>query len=274
METVTTFNDVTSPINGNYVFVNPQNSKMDGGKITFHGTGNVLFVEDGVNLSNSTIGFQGSNSILYLSKNRHIYYVNISINNNSTVYLGKNCYFNGKMTIVASEQQNIIIGDEGLFSFGIFIRTADPHLIYDGITKKRINPSRFVLIGDHIWLGQNSLILKGSVIGSGAIIGGNTVLSNKHIPSNTSVAGNPARIIKQDVFFSSECVHAWTDETTAKYETMDTDKYIYHHSPDTVDMKSIDSELKNARAGMERLDIIKEKLVQYTKKDRFFIEKQ
>ncbi len=273
METITTFNGIQGNVNGNYIFVNPQNSKMEGSKITFHGTGNVLFVEDGVNLSNSTIGFQGSNSIVYLSKNRHIYYVNISINHNSTVYLGKNCYFNGKMTIVASEQQNIIIGDEGLFSFGIFIRTADPHLIYDGITKKRINPSRSVLIGDHIWLGQNVLILKGSVIGSGAIIGGNAVLSNKRIPSNTSVAGNPARIMKHDVFFSSECVHAWTDEMTEKYETMDTDKYIYHPSSDTVDMKFIDEELKNAGNGMERLDIIKEKLAEYTKKDRFYIDK-
>lgn len=61
---------------------------------------------------------------------------------------------------------------------------------------------------------------------------------------------------------------------TEKYETMDTDKYIYHSSSDTIDMRFIDEELKNAGDSMKRLDIIKEKLAQYTEKNRFFIDKQ
>ncbi|MGN0394904.1 MAG: acyltransferase [Coprococcus sp.] len=269
MELLTSFNDIESEVKQNKVYANPQKSSLENSKITFRGTGNILFVEDGVRLSNCTIGFQGSNSVVYLSKNRHIYYLNISINNNSCVYIGEDCYFNGKMTIVASEQQNILIGNDGLFSFGIFIRTADPHLVYDCNTKKRINDSRSVLIGDHVWLGQNALILKGTAIGSGAIIGGNAVLSNKTIPSNVSAAGNPSRIIKSGVFFSSECVHAWTDEMTEKYEYMDTDKYIYDVSCDTVDMKTIDAELKAASTGSDRLEITKKLLADNTAKNRF-----
>ena len=49
------------------------------------------------------------------------------------------------------------------------IRTADPHIIYD-IHRKRINPSKSVFIGDHVWCGQNVLLLKGCRVGSGVSV--------------------------------------------------------------------------------------------------------
>ena len=111
---------------------------MDGSKIIFNGSGNILVVEDGVKLSSSTVLFNGSNAVCYLSASKNPYYVNLTVNNNSCIFFGRGNYINGKMTLITSEQQNIIIGDDGLFSFGIFIRTADPHLLYDCGSGKRI----------------------------------------------------------------------------------------------------------------------------------------
>ena len=102
---------------------------MDGSKIIFNGSDNILVVEDGVKLSSSTVLFNGSNAVCYLGANKNPYYVNLTVNNNSCIFFGRGNYINGKMTLITSEQQNIIIGDDGLFSFGIFIRTADPHLM-------------------------------------------------------------------------------------------------------------------------------------------------
>ncbi|MGN0544417.1 MAG: acyltransferase [Acutalibacteraceae bacterium] len=255
----------------NKVIGNVQNDSIDGAKIIFKGTGNILVIEDGVKLCSSTVLFNGSNAVCYLSANKNPYYINLTINNNGCIYFGRDCYINGKMTLITSEQQNIIIGNEGLFSFGIFIRTADPHLIYDCGSGRRINPSKSVFIGDHVWIGQDVLILKGTTIGSGAIVGGASLLSNKRIPSNTACGGNPAKIIRRGVFFSKECVHTWTDEQSENYKTMKTDKYTYKADLSTVSPELIDSELKESRTAEERLEVVRKRLVKETGKNRFFI---
>lgn len=50
-------------------------------------------------------------------------------------------------------------------------------------------------IGNDVWIGANSVILKGKQIGNGAIIGASAVVT-KDVPAYAIVAGNPARIIK------------------------------------------------------------------------------
>lgn len=54
---------------------------------------------------------------------------------------------------------------------------------------------REVVIGRRVWIGMNSLILKGSRIGDNSIIGAGSVVSGD-IPSNCMAAGNPARVIR------------------------------------------------------------------------------
>lgn len=53
-----------------------------------------------------------------------------------------------------------------------------------------------VEISDDVWIGCNSIILKGVYIGSGSIVAAGSVVT-KDVPANVMVAGNPARVIKQ-----------------------------------------------------------------------------
>lgn len=50
-------------------------------------------------------------------------------------------------------------------------------------------------IGNDVWIGCNSTILRGLSIGDGAVIGANTLV-NKNVPPYAIVAGCPATIIK------------------------------------------------------------------------------
>ena len=52
-----------------------------------------------------------------------------------------------------------------------------------------------IIIEDDVWIGFNSIILKGVTIGKGAIIAAGSVVT-KDIPPFSMVAGNPAKIIK------------------------------------------------------------------------------
>lgn len=53
-----------------------------------------------------------------------------------------------------------------------------------------------VIIGDDVWIGCQSIIMRGVSIGHGAIIAAGSVVT-KDVPAYTMVAGNPARMIRE-----------------------------------------------------------------------------
>ena len=53
-----------------------------------------------------------------------------------------------------------------------------------------------IKIGDNVWIGEKTTILKGMTIGNGAIVACNSVVTHD-VEANTVVAGNPARLVKK-----------------------------------------------------------------------------
>ena len=51
-----------------------------------------------------------------------------------------------------------------------------------------------------MWIGCNCIILKGVTIGEGAVVAAGSVVT-KDVPPKALVGGNPAKIIKSDVFW-------------------------------------------------------------------------
>lgn len=56
---------------------------------------------------------------------------------------------------------------------------------------------RPVVIGEGCFLGANSIILKGTTLGKNVVVGAGSVVSGT-FPDNVIIAGNPARIIKEN----------------------------------------------------------------------------
>lgn len=56
---------------------------------------------------------------------------------------------------------------------------------------------RPITIGDGCFIGANSIILKGTVLGNNVVVGAGSVVSG-NFPDNVIIAGNPAKIIKQN----------------------------------------------------------------------------
>ena len=55
-----------------------------------------------------------------------------------------------------------------------------------------------IVIGDHVWIGMNVIVLKGVTIGEGSIVAAGSVV-NKDVPPHCLVAGVPAKVVKTDV---------------------------------------------------------------------------
>ncbi len=245
-------------------------------KIVFEGSGNILYCEAGVRLRNSVLAFHKDNSVIYLSENRHVYYLNVAIRYDSTLFIGKNNYINGTLHLIFSEQKNIVIGDGGLFSFGIWMRLADPHLIYDADTHHRINPSKSIYIGDHVWVGQNVILLRGTQIGSGSIIGAGTVLTGKRpLPSNTIWAGAPARQVRSNIFWTEDCVHGYQEKDTKAKELDLREDFIYScDETQTIPFDAIEQVLTCLQSPDERVVYLQQLLRREVGKNRFFIDRR
>lgn len=91
--------------------------------------------------------------------------------------------------------KKITIGNNVFIGENVVIRDSDNHTINnkEEITKE-------VTISDNVWIGCNSIILKGVTIEKGAVIAAGSVVT-KDVKANTLVGGNPAKLIKENVFW-------------------------------------------------------------------------
>ncbi len=145
------------------------------------------------------IKFFGSNAKIKLGRNIWVdTELNIICGNNTKVQIGNSTSF--VKTTLHSSYGEIDIGNDCMFSSGIFVRNHDNHFIFDAETGDRINYSRKVKIKDHVWVGQNSILLAGFSIGNGAIIGAGSI-SSSIFPDKVVIAGSPARIIREGIIW-------------------------------------------------------------------------
>jgi len=106
-------------------------------------------------------------------------------------FIGHGCSF----TVARS----VRIGTGCLLAGNVRIADYDGHPV-DAARRRAKEPAppesiRPVTIGDDVWIGYGSIILKGVSIGDRAIVGAGAVLT-RDVPADVVVAGNPARIVK------------------------------------------------------------------------------
>lgn len=87
----------------------------------------------------------------------------------------------------------VSIGDHCLITHGCYI------LSHDGaahVIDANDNGTGYVTIGNHVFIGVNTVVMRNVTIGNHAIIGAGSLV-NKDIPDGAVAAGNPVKIIKQ-----------------------------------------------------------------------------
>lgn len=216
-----TFTNAKVYVSGNGNSIRMLNANVNNAHIQLQGDRNNVSFE-AISLNNTYMQISGNNNILNIGSGCDIAELEIRIfGNNHEITLGDLIHVTGKLSFWCDDNNNkIIIGNYSTFGIvnfaiaepnteivlgrdcmvanGVSIKNSDFHSIIDLDSGKKINKSGDIRIGHHVWIAENSHILKNANIGDNSIIALGTIVT-KDVPNNCIVAGNPGKVIKTNI---------------------------------------------------------------------------
>lgn len=172
--------------------------------IKIRGKGNEIGFSEKSYLSNCSIEIFGHNNSILISKNCRLTRVELHIeDNNNQILIDEKTTIEGKSHFACIEGTKIRIGSDCMFSKNITFRTGDSHSITD-LEGNRINPSKDINIGNHVWIGNNVIVTKGVSINDNCIVGTGSIITSTFDDSNIIIAGSPAKKVKEKVYWLRE----------------------------------------------------------------------
>lgn len=177
---------------------------INGLKIYSNGRDNQIVLGDFVQIRNSTIIIQGSHNRVSLGDFSVLNQVELCMmDDHNEFVVGEHTGLCGKAELAAVEGTKIVIGDRCMFSGLLHFRTGDSHSVVD-MNGKRINPSRDIVIGNHVWIGTRVTCLKGVRVPDNCIVEATTTLCGQYQQENTVIAGVPGKVVKTGVNWNAE----------------------------------------------------------------------
>lgn len=155
--------------------------RIDRASLTLRGSGHRVFIGKDCVVENLDLRLLHGRGLFALGEKSHV------VDLEASVFEGTRC----------------VLGRDCLISKRVLAATGDAHSILDADTGARINPSADIAVGDHVWLGLETMLLKGAAIGRDCVIGARSVVTGA-IPDATLAAGNPARALRSGITWNEE----------------------------------------------------------------------
>jgi acetyltransferase-like isoleucine patch superfamily enzyme len=139
----------------------------------------------------------------------------VFVQNQGQMAIGQRVRIDGRMNpveIVAWRGSRLTIGDGTFLNYGVSLSTHQELTIgrdclignyvtiidndyHDLNDRSRLGPSSPIVIGDRVWIGIRSVVLRGVKIGDGSVVGAGSVVTSD-IPPNSLAVGVPAKVIR------------------------------------------------------------------------------
>lgn len=168
-------------------------------RVEFGGENNRLVFGKNVTLDKCLIVFTDANGSIEIGDNV-LLRGEIRVTRGCRICIGNDTKFNKPCRVHAADRTSILIGNNCLLA-NVSLRSSDAHSIIDLKSGEKQKKSADIIVGDRVWIAENSNLYKGSIIGSGSIVGAGSIVT-KQFPENVLVAGVPAAIVKNDVTWS------------------------------------------------------------------------
>ncbi|MEZ5124796.1 MAG: acyltransferase [Thermoleophilia bacterium] len=182
---------------GNTISIAPE-SCVDGLTIQIRGDDNTVAIGPS-RIEDTNVAVTGDRNRVTIAKNCRILRLGaVCEDSGNSISVGAGSEFAGSVELAAMEGTAITVGENCLFSGGIHMRTGDSHAITD-LNGVRINPSRSITIGEHVWVGMNVLVLKGANVPPACVVGACAVVTKRFEGMHCAIAGNPARVVREDL---------------------------------------------------------------------------
>lgn len=180
-------------------YINIKVNKRKGSKLIANGN---IVITSHIEGTNPIIISLGINSTLKIDGDFIIGNgVKMIISDNAFLYFGgKNIESGSGITAdsVIMCYKSITIGQDFLCAWNVFITDSDWHTIEN---KQHYGD---VVIGNHVWIANNSSVLKGSTINDNSIVASQSKISNKSYPPDSMLAGIPAVVVKSNISWSRD----------------------------------------------------------------------
>lgn len=168
-------------------------------KIEVLGKGNRIIMESGAVLTGTAITITSDDNEIVIKKGaRFKGSINSKRTGGNRLSIGERSTF-GHVTFILAEGRTIDIGSDCMFAWSIEVRPTDSHPIFDGDTGERINHAKDIYVGDKVWVGGKSFLMKGASIPAGCVVGMGSLVTKAFEEERCVIAGNPARVVRSNV---------------------------------------------------------------------------
>lgn len=153
------------------------------------------------------IQIDANNTHIHIKNVRYIRYSKIFVYNgdNQRLTIGDGTSVEGMNVYLCGQDSSLEIAEDCMLANNIQIWTADGHSVVDKTSGEILNQKPgHVVVSKCTWIAQDAKLLKKAFIPANSIVGASSVVSRAFKEENTVIAGNPARVVKQNVIWNRE----------------------------------------------------------------------
>jgi acetyltransferase-like isoleucine patch superfamily enzyme len=177
-------------------------------RLKIRGNNNTIVIGDNCNLNNSVINIIGNDNNIRIGDNVSAPGLVIEVGfkwhnatNNINLSIGNKTTINGVSIVLLEDNSQVTIGEDCMFASNIEFWASDTHSITD-LEGNLLNYGGNIKIGNHVWIGQDVKICKKAQIADNSVVGFSSVVASKFNQPNVILAGNPAKVIKENTNWS------------------------------------------------------------------------
>ena len=171
--------------------------------------------------------------IIYREKASSGDYVDYMVKKGARIGKGTMIFAPTKTMVDMTRPWLVEIGENVQITEGVKILTHGyDWSVIKGVTGEILGSAGKVTIGNNVFIGMDSIILKGVTVGDNVIIGAGSLV-NKDIPDNCVAAGNPAKVIMSLEDYREKRKAVQTEEVT---ELIREYRKVYNKNPSEDDL--------------------------------------